>query len=67
MLLSRSQRASPTGMAISIRTLPSSDRFMRLTWPMGKPEKLIFMPTLTPSAFSVMRMRLWVRSKAPRA
>ena len=67
MLELRSQRASLRGTSITMRALPSSASSTRRTRPIGKPAKVMSMPTLTPSESSATSTRRWVASKAPRA
>ena len=62
----RSQCASFTGTSTRMRTVPCSASSMRLTRPMGKPEKVMSMPTTTPSESSAVRYSFCVASKAPR-
>ena len=63
----RSQRASLSGTETWIWALPSSPSSMRLTRPMGKPEKVMSMPTATPSEFSATSSNCWFSSNMPRA
>ncbi len=64
---SRSHFASLTGTRTPTRTLPSSCKSMRRTRPIGKPANVRSVPMPTPSALSVIRIRLCVASKTPRA
>ena len=55
------------GTSMTMRTLPVSASSTRRTRPIGKPEKVMSMPTTTPSESSVTSTRFCVGSKTPRA
>jgi hypothetical protein len=63
---SRSHFASRTGTSITMRA-PSGASSMRRTRPMGKPEKVMSMPTRTPSESSATSTSRCVASNVPRA
>jgi len=63
----RSQRASFCGTSITMRTLPLSASSIRRTRPIGKPENVMSMPTITPSESSEVSTSCWVCSNTPRA
>ena len=67
MLEVRSQRASLRGTSITMRALPSAASSMRLTRPIGKPENVRSMPTMTPSESSATSTSSCVLSNTPRA
>jgi len=63
----RSQCASVCTTSMMMRTLPVCASSTRRTRPMGNPEKVMSMPTTTPSESSVISTSVCVGWKTPRA
>ena len=54
-------------MSTIIRAFPSSESSIRRTRPIGKPENVKSIPTITPSESSAINITCWVLSNTPRA